>query len=1029
MNKTLPIQLCIIMLLVVSIIGFTSFLGEAQAPTSEIIVEDADYVSLNATEYSPDLINIAGNVTPRVVVEYGESLVIMGLYDSVELKQAAGIVSPRMVVEYADSIFEYGLQGVTVPNIASRIIVEYADSIFEQNLQRSQNLIEKANIVKPRIIVEYADSIFSADLERPFVTTVTGVEKSSVESSLVEGLMAQKATLNNVLVSGDFNGTVNFTNLEIVSITTGPFTSKGFSKGTWEATLEGVPYKGDWGGALFLKPSERKIYLKGSVSGEISGTVEGYLTESVPGNGIYDQYQATWKIGSIGGKTISAIINLNGTLTYQSDSSFPATELYVLQTSIDGTSIGHYNGPLSTVITHLRIVNGTPYNGEGFSMISYTSNLGDGEGWTYDKLVSPGIVKLKGLFADSLFGTISATLDGSKLPRTLIVTIERVDLGLPPMANLKVKTQGPERVSPGETITYTAELRNDGLKSAENVTLVINLPYVVKYVSSTGSGVYDSKSHKVIWRLENVPPKSMRLFATTVTVAWGLSPGTILIPIASVPIKETEVQVDPTVSIVDEILEATESLVRMKSHISNQSTSGTLEMEVFSATVAEEIEPTFQHIEEENEVTITFQFTIKGFSWRKIWGTIKGLKTAFQVRDIANDARDISRYVIEIQDLLDFAFQKGMLTPETYADFSDLASDTAHVELVIPHALRQFPLFGDLYYQETKAVFKGVNWFFRIHLEKAIQIEYDPEFRLEDLYKLYLEEKSYDMSSAQSEVAVARDPNMKFGPERYISPGHILTYKVEYENEGEGIAFGVYFTDTLDEDLDDSTLEIGPLISTKNGSVIAGPGTYSPSTRTITWLVGEVGSDEGGYANFSVKIRNEAPEGTEIINFATVHFPSVPETTRTNAIVSIVGQPDIAIKKFAPSEIVIDKGLTLCINVTVANEGYLAETFNLTIYANTTLIHTQNVTLIGRSNDTVIFLWNTTDFTVGNYTITAYVSPLPSEIDTNDNTLTFFPAQVIPEFPSILILPLFMMATSIATILLKKKRKTKPQLP
>jgi parallel beta-helix repeat protein len=36
---------------------------------------------------------------------------------------------------------------------------------------------------------------------------------------------------------------------------------------------------------------------------------------------------------------------------------------------------------------------------------------------------------------------------------------------------------------------------------------------------------------------------------------------------------------------------------------------------------------------------------------------------------------------------------------------------------------------------------------------------------------------------------------------------------------------------------------------------------------------------------------------------------------------------------------------------------------------------------------------------------------------------------VIPEFPSSLILPLFMMATLIATILLKKKRKTKPQLP
>jgi len=36
---------------------------------------------------------------------------------------------------------------------------------------------------------------------------------------------------------------------------------------------------------------------------------------------------------------------------------------------------------------------------------------------------------------------------------------------------------------------------------------------------------------------------------------------------------------------------------------------------------------------------------------------------------------------------------------------------------------------------------------------------------------------------------------------------------------------------------------------------------------------------------------------------------------------------------------------------------------------------------------------------------------------------------VIPEFPSTMIIPLFMLTTLIATILLKKKRKTKPQLP
>jgi len=138
-------------------------------------------------------------------------------------------------------------------------------------------------------------------------------------------------------------------------------------------------------------------------------------------------------------------------------------------------------------------------------------------------------------------------------------------------------------------------------------------------------------------------------------------------------------------------------------------------------------------------------------------------------------------------------------------------------------------------------------------------------------------------------VQVASDPNVKYGTEGRVSAGQKLDYRIEYENIGDGIAYGVYFTDTLDEDLDDTSLSIGPVYSTADGSQIALPGTYNPATRTITWRVGEVASHAGGYANFTVSIRNNAPDWTEIINYATVYFPSVPEETRTNGIVSIVG--------------------------------------------------------------------------------------------------------------------------------------------
>ena len=139
--------------------------------------------------------------------------------------------------------------------------------------------------------------------------------------------------------------------------------------------------------------------------------------------------------------------------------------------------------------------------------------------------------------------------------------------------------------------------------------------------------------------------------------------------------------------------------------------------------------------------------------------------------------------------------------------------------------------------------------------------------------------------SQSSDVVVAHDPNIKYGPEGRVSAAQQLDYRIEFENEGDGTAYGVYFTDMLDEDLDASTLSIGPVYSTSDGKIINPPGSYDPNSRTITWLVGEVGSHMGGYANISVNIRGDAPNDTEVINYGTVYFPSVPEVTRTNSLV------------------------------------------------------------------------------------------------------------------------------------------------
>jgi len=139
MKKALLICLCIILLIVGCIIGFSFFPHEARAQGDGIIVEDADYVWANTTEYSADLIKVSKNVTPRIVIEYGDFNSKLDLNKSDELNQVVSIVSASMVVEYADFVSTYGLQA-------------------------SETLTQTVTTVKPRIVVEYADFIFSTDL-------------------------------------------------------------------------------------------------------------------------------------------------------------------------------------------------------------------------------------------------------------------------------------------------------------------------------------------------------------------------------------------------------------------------------------------------------------------------------------------------------------------------------------------------------------------------------------------------------------------------------------------------------------------------------------------------------------------------------------------------------------------------------------------------------------------------------------------------------------------------------------------------
>jgi parallel beta-helix repeat protein len=99
---------------------------------------------------------------------------------------------------------------------------------------------------------------------------------------------------------------------------------------------------------------------------------------------------------------------------------------------------------------------------------------------------------------------------------------------------------------------------------------------------------------------------------------------------------------------------------------------------------------------------------------------------------------------------------------------------------------------------------------------------------------------------------------------------------------------------------------------------------------------------------------------------------------------------ELGITSLVASKTVVGQGFTLNINVTISNYGSSSENFNVTVYANATIIGAvTNVTLANGNYTIITFTWNTTGFAKGNHTINAYATPVLGETITVDNSFTY----------------------------------------
>ena len=97
---------------------------------------------------------------------------------------------------------------------------------------------------------------------------------------------------------------------------------------------------------------------------------------------------------------------------------------------------------------------------------------------------------------------------------------------------------------------------------------------------------------------------------------------------------------------------------------------------------------------------------------------------------------------------------------------------------------------------------------------------------------------------------------------------------------------------------------------------------------------------------------------------------------------------DVGIVTVEPIRTVVGQGYNLSVWVTVEDYGVFSETFNVTVYANATLVGAQTITLASAEEADLLFTNSTVSMTMGEYTVNATAGPVPGQTDTSDNNLT-----------------------------------------
>ncbi len=160
--------------------------------------------------------------------------------------------------------------------------------------------------------------------------------------------------------------------------------------------------------------------------------------------------------------------------------------------------------------------------------------------------------------------------------------------------------------------------------------------------------------------------------------------------------------------------------------------------------------------------------------------------------------------------------------------------------------------------------------------------------------------------------------------------------------------------------------------STLVGSQQVSLGNGSSTVLPFTWNT--VGYQKGDYPILAVA--STVPEETNTDNNAM--YTDSPVTI-------LYDGHDVAVIKVRPLKTIVGQNYSMYVDVTVKNYGTFGESCSTTLYVNSSALETQTALLPSEQSATLRFLWNTTGWTMDNYSISAYATPVPGETDTLNN--------------------------------------------